>query len=388
MQTISVIVPIFQVDKYLSTCLDSICNQTYRNLQIILIDDGSTDNSLSICEKYASIDNRIEVYHKDNGGLVSARKYGLEKAFGAYIAFVDGDDFINTNMYEELYKVINDSDADFICSGYNIVYLDKTSDLVFANEFSYHINNEEERAAFIEDSFFDVDKGRYIFPSIWSKLFKANFIKECYAHVPNEQNYGEDMICLYCCLAKFRRLISVKQGYYFYNVREGSLSNIYGLDYLKNEMSLYFTLFEVNEKLHNVMEPARFYFRMREKVKDMMVLSSDAHTKLGLIHYYFDNTNVIKGKRVIIYGAGAVGKSYLLQLCTENNCRVIGIVDRNNDQINWQGVQIFAPSDLSSLEFDYVILAFRTKQIADEVRRELIDMNVLDEKILWFEPQI
>lgn len=388
MPTISIIVPIFQVDKYLSACLDSICNQTYKNLQILLIDDGSTDGSLAICEKYAVVDERIEVYHKDNGGLVSARKYGLTKAEGEYIAFVDGDDFINTNMYEELYKVITDSDADFVCSGYNKVYSDRTSERVFANEFSYYFSDEEARTALIEDSFFDVDKDRYIFPSIWSKLFKANFIKECYSYVPNEQSYGEDMLCLFCCLSKCKKVISIRNAYYNYNIRKGSLSNIYGMNYFINEMKLCISLFKLNEELNNVIGSAKFYLRMREKVKNMMVSTSDISPKLGLVHYYLKDLNLIIGKRVIIYGAGAVGKSYYLQFCTENKCHVIGIADKNYQNINWQGVHIFDPSNIVREEFDYVILALNTKKIANDVRKELIDMNIPEKKILWFEPQI
>jgi len=124
------------------------------------------------------------------------------------------------------------------------------------------------------------------------------------------------------------------------------------------------------------------------KVKNMMVSTSDISPKLGLVHYYLKDLNLIIGKRVIIYGAGAVGKSYYLQFCTENKCHVIGIADKNYQNINWQGVHIFDPSNIVREEFDYVILALNTKKIANDVRKELIDMNIPEKKILWFEPQI
>ena len=102
---ISIIVPVYNVDKYLNRCINSILKQTYSNLEILLIDDGSTDNSGAICDKYASEFDNIRVYHKKNGGISSARNYGLDKISNntKYIAFVDSDDFLHPQMYEILY---------------------------------------------------------------------------------------------------------------------------------------------------------------------------------------------------------------------------------------------------------------------------------------------
>ena len=98
---ISVIIPIYNVEKYLEKCIQSIINQTYRNLEIILVDDGSTDNSGEIADKYKKIDNRIKVIHKINGGLSDARNKECEIATGEYISFIDSDDYIDLNMYEK-----------------------------------------------------------------------------------------------------------------------------------------------------------------------------------------------------------------------------------------------------------------------------------------------
>lgn len=112
MGKISIIVPVYNVEKYLKKCIDSILSQTYTNLDIILVNDGSTDNSGMICEDYAKKDKRITVIHKKNGGLSSARNAGLDIAKGEYIGFVDSDDFIADNMYEILYHSIIDYNCD------------------------------------------------------------------------------------------------------------------------------------------------------------------------------------------------------------------------------------------------------------------------------------
>ncbi len=111
-ELISIIVPVYNVEKYLEKCVFSITNQTYKNIEIILVDDGSTDISGEICDKLSKKDSRIRVFHKENGGLSDARNYGIKKAKGKYVGLVDSDDFIKEDMYEILYKAIKKYNAD------------------------------------------------------------------------------------------------------------------------------------------------------------------------------------------------------------------------------------------------------------------------------------
>lgn len=115
---ISVIIPIYKVEAYLHRCIDSVLAQTYRNLEIILVDDGSPDNCGKICDEYAQKDSRIRVIHKKNGGVSDARNVGLESAKGEYLSFVDSDDYIESTMYEELLRTLLDADADIAACGY------------------------------------------------------------------------------------------------------------------------------------------------------------------------------------------------------------------------------------------------------------------------------
>ena len=114
---ISVIVPVYNVEAWLPRCGDSILSQTYENLEILLVDDGSTDDSGLICEEYAKKDTRIRVIHKENGGLSSARNSGLDAASGEYIGFVDSDDWIEPEMYAEMLSLMLKSDAQIVCAG-------------------------------------------------------------------------------------------------------------------------------------------------------------------------------------------------------------------------------------------------------------------------------
>ena len=111
---VSIIVPVYNVEKYIRSCVDSILTQTYENLQVILVDDGTLDNSGKICDEFAKKDNRVTVIHKENGGLSSARNEGLDVASGDYIMFVDGDDYLADNAVEILLSANEKYDADFV----------------------------------------------------------------------------------------------------------------------------------------------------------------------------------------------------------------------------------------------------------------------------------
>ncbi len=118
---ISVIVPIFNTEKYIKQCVDSIVCQTYVNLEILLVDDGSPDNCGLICDNYAKKDRRIKVIHKPNGGLSTARNVAIDVATGEYIVCIDSDDYIEFDMYEKLYQEAEESDSDIVYSGFNYI---------------------------------------------------------------------------------------------------------------------------------------------------------------------------------------------------------------------------------------------------------------------------
>ena len=124
MKKLSVVVPIYNAEKTLHRCVDSILNQTFFDLEVVLIDDGSTDSSLNICEEYAKRDDRVVVFHKENAGLVAARKSGVEIASGEYIGFVDSDDYIEADMYSLLMSETSITEADIVIGGIITDYVD------------------------------------------------------------------------------------------------------------------------------------------------------------------------------------------------------------------------------------------------------------------------
>ena len=185
---LSVIVPIYNVEQYLPRCIESILNQKYESLEIILVDDGSTDRCPQICDQYAQIDRRIQVIHTKNKGLVKARKTGLERASGKFICFVDDDDWIDSRMYLELIDALKESEADFVDSGF---FYDMCGDYVIEErrKGTYGLDSFCKHKIF--SSLIGIDDFIKITPSIWSKVFKAEIIKNAYRKVPVPTVYGE-----------------------------------------------------------------------------------------------------------------------------------------------------------------------------------------------------
>lgn len=173
MDKISIIVPVYNVEAYLPQCIDSILEQTYKNLEIILVDDGSTDTSLDVCKRYARIDNRIKVISKVNGGQSSARNLGLENSTGDFIGFVDSDDWIEPNMYEVLMETIYNYNADIAaCAIFNYNYKKDTKvktgnsgETVLYDSFNSYCDN-----------LFIPCKHEIRF-EIWNKLYKRDILK-------------------------------------------------------------------------------------------------------------------------------------------------------------------------------------------------------------------
>lgn len=171
---ISVIVPVYKVENYISKCIESLINQTYKNLEIILVDDGSPDLSAKICEEYASKDSRIVVLHKENGGLSDARNYGLERAHGELIGFVDSDDYINEHMYEILANTMERIQADIVISNLEEVYEGQPQKTVINSNTEYTtrmFNNIEAQSVY-----YDEENIRIAFTVAWNKLYKKQVL--------------------------------------------------------------------------------------------------------------------------------------------------------------------------------------------------------------------
>ena len=217
-QLLSVIIPVYNVEKYLDRCIRSVIGQSYENLEIILVDDGSTDNSPNLCDEWIKRDERIRVIHKINGGLSDARNAGLEVARGELITFVDSDDYIMLDMYSQMIEALNLYDADIsVCGDF------------FVNEEKqiYKIENVHELSdieVFSKQEAIEIlCMDRYIVSHAWDKSYKRKVIIG--ERFPIDHNY-EDIYVMHNIFLNACKIVHINQPKYFYIQREGSIVTV------------------------------------------------------------------------------------------------------------------------------------------------------------------
>ena len=216
----SIIIPVYNTEKYLSECLDSVLSQTFEDFELLLIDDGSSDNSGKICDEYARKDGRISVFHQENRGLSDARNRGLDNAKGEYVVFADSDDLVMPQLLEAVYEQLR--------KGYDLVSFGNrrtlTGGLIVhrnSEAYSYDFDSGEDLLDYLLDRFFPQRSW-----NVWAQAFRRSLIGTDLRFHDNREVYAEDMLFSLCYLTRVKRLINIPQELYVYEVREGSQSQM------------------------------------------------------------------------------------------------------------------------------------------------------------------
>ncbi len=209
---ISVIVPVYKVEKYLDRCVQSIVDQTYPNLEIILVDDGSPDNCGAKCDAWAARDRRIKVIHKENGGLSDARNAGMAIASGVYMGFVDSDDYISADMYQTLYDRMTADGSDIAACGVEMVFEDGTPSRRLTGAGNCILDKNEAMGAVIRET--------WLKQPVWYKLYKSGLIQDIAFPVGK---YHEDVFWTWQAVARADRVSVVERPCYYYVQRSGSI---------------------------------------------------------------------------------------------------------------------------------------------------------------------
>ena len=296
--TISVIVPIYNAERYLDRCIDSIIMQTYTDLEIILIDDGSTDGSLKICQKYKEQDNRIVVIHKENSGLVAARKLGVEYAHGVYVTFVDADDYIDLNTYEILVHQLASSDVDVVAFGLLEEYADKTVKKAnhYPNKVYYRNQIEQELfpSMLSYGDFFDFG----VLPNLVCKLVRKVFWISSEIEVDDNVTVGEDATATFQLLANAKIVQFVDIAPYHYVKRRDSMMwreiQNGAIEAVQGDLTRAFKRQGIFELLKMQMEDYIVFLSLLKCPKRILYIEE-----------------MLQKKRIALYGVGGFGRAIL-----------------------------------------------------------------------------
>lgn len=255
MKKISIIVPVYNVEKYVEKCIQSLINQSYKNIEIILVDDGSNDRSNKIIDEYAKVDSRILTIHQKNKGVSAARNAGLKVATGEYVGFVDPDDYVDYQMYETMLKKIELNMSDLAVCGFS-----KVTELSDKEEI-FEIKDELLSPKKCVEDLFDFRGGYAIKPSVWNKLFRRDKIGD----LKFDENIGisEDLKFVVQYILKCNSIVYVKQAFYKNLQRDGSITRS------KGKAAQIIKTVEIDNFVYD--EITKIYPDLREVVLDWIV---------------------------------------------------------------------------------------------------------------------
>lgn len=385
-ELISVIVPVYNVEAYLKKCLDSLREQTYKNLEIILIDDGSTDASGSICDEYVGKDSRFCVIHQENRGVLAARNAGIERAKGSFIGFVDSDDWIARDTYEKLYHRLIAEQGEIIIYQKNLY--DEELDSCYAesgilDEGEYQGKKLEK---IWENIFFSQDYSQEgISLNLSDKLIKRELILQNYELVDTRLHYFEDIALGLLCMLQADKILISNEAFYYYRQRKNSLCHRVDSLYLEQINIFYRVVYqEVSAHSEEILTRLRAYIAERAiyGINYMMGLN----LRQGIPFYLPPFEEISLTDRIALYGAGDIGKLYYRMFQIARKGQVVLWVDRRYEQMRSAGMPVEGVETLKCGNFDKLLIAVKFKNSAEAIKRDLIQMGIPADKIVWKNP--
>lgn len=379
---ISVIVPVYNTERYINQCVDSILKQTYSSLEIILINGGSTDDTGRICDEYKEKDCRIKVIHKLDNGVTSDRKAGIKESTGDYIAFVDGDDWLSEDMYHVLLQKAIETDADIVTSGV-------IRDFPGSSRTNYDGLNDGvyscDKDGFLQNNMIWMDNtsNKGILPGLWNKVFKRSVIYSNLLEMDDLITHNEDEALFIAAVLDSMSVAVVHDAFYHYRAWNGASSN--------RQDELFFTRFNqwmlyLRRKLNSKSHAIKLEKDIDRLALDQIVWGMETQFKFmgknTFPRFVVDGDKLPDGN-MVLYGAGLVGRSYYKQLMNGNKHRVVAWVDKASEMY---ADEVKDVNVIGNISYDYVLIAVKSVNSANEIKEELIRMGVHESKILWYEP--
>lgn len=380
MVKLSVIVPVYNAEKYLKQCIDSILTQSYGNMEIILVDDGSTDHSGEICDWYKNKYKNVKTLHQKNAGVIAARRQGIQSSKGEYIGFVDSDDWIDSDMYQTLMLVAEEQNCDVVSMGYKSEYGDRTKERDDATIFGIYQKGRN-MDVLLSTMMYDVsEKRRSVHPSLCTKVIKKELLVDAFSNIDENITLGEDAAVFYPCCLHLNKICILREYQYHYRIQRESMCRSLTINamsridcfyrYMQNILSKYPQKYELQKQL-------KMYVWDFVKIALKQVFDMQPQQK-----YIFPYSLVGKDTAIVLYGAGKVGESYYEQILENRYCNIVAWVDKNK-----KGRQIILPEEMLDLEYSWIVIAIENEETAMEIIEELRFHGIPERKICWSKPQ-
>ncbi len=378
---LSVIVPIYNAAPYLGQCIQSICDQTYRRLQIILVDDGSTDESGEICDRFALMDARISVVHKENGGQLSALLAGGRIADGDYITCVDSDDWIDPDRYSHIVDVGLADTPDMVhIEGENWEYDDHMLYKEY-KDIPYMFSGEEGRDSFLR---FVTGTGPYldrrIIPCHWKSFVRSDIFKRNMELMDTRISMIEDVIFMFSVIMDSESIACITESGYHYRQHEGSICHA-ATEFRKDHYRLFY------EQFLRILD--RHGGHISDVIADFVIQYSYHNILMANYTVVYDHfrddcfpyVGIASGSRIIVYGAGYLGANIVNAIVSHDRHELVAWVDLNPRPNPRSGVEVQSPDKLAELDYDYILIAILVSSVSERAADDLISRGVRPECI-------
>ena len=382
---ISVIVPIYRIERYLGICIESILDQTYQNLEVILVDDGSPDRCPELCDLYAAKDSRITVIHKPNGGLVSARKAGIRASHGDYIGVVDGDDRIGRGFYMSLYSSLSESGADAAVAGFTRDLFSRSQ--VILNTLPSGVYEGKQLKRLYASMLSCGEFHSYgVTTYLWNKLFRRECILDCQLNVDDGISIGEDAAAVYPALLRCQKVCITDNCAYHYRQREDSMLK-QSRSFSNEAASLRLLYRFLSEQFQSYPPEYRLTEQLDDWILGTFIIRSGG---MDCLHQSlpegFPFAVDIRSRSVAVCGGGTFGQQLVRRMKQSGHSRIAGWYDEDYREYRRCCMDVDPLCDIPSCRFDYIIIAKLDRVSVDAYRRQLLDLGVSPRQILSIEP--
>lgn len=379
---LSITVPAYQVQGYLPRCLDSLLCQSLKDIEVLVVDDGSTDDTGRISDSFANLDRRVRVIHQENKGLVAARKVAAIRASAEYVACIDGDDYVDHDYCERLLDLAQSSNADVVVGGHVRDYHQAKQLIPPALEPGTYCDDELEKVlnCFISRApFFSHGISTYL----WGKLFRKRLYLEAQQKVPDGFTIGEDAACVYPLIAQSKTVaISASFGYHYVQRQSSMLKG--RVRSVQDEFVRVTSLIEfLRTRLYGLesLSPTR---QLQEYELSQLLLRSGGLFSLNKQEMFLLGHRVYKKARLAIYSAGTFGQTMLQRVNAVTSASSAILVDDDWSAYRADGLPVFPVDALSQSKMDFVAVASLDPNFIRAAKSRLAAMGVPESKIIFF----
>jgi len=376
MPEITVIITIYNKEQYVGAAIESVCSQTMENIEILCVEDGSTDNSAKVVQEYARKDSRIRMIQKPNQGLVLARRTGVKHARGGYICFLDADDTVEPDMCQELYEYMERNDLDLVCAGL------RTSKSYLYHGLQEGVIRKEELKSVVENIFYSLHSVKpLMIQNSGAKMYKRDLLYKSMEGIDPRLHFGEDSSFILPYLLECSSFGILHKCYYNIRYVEGSMSKAKDPLFFERLNAYYNHLYEVIQRYDNRRKLTAALDRYMAKIV-IRGLNKDAG--LGIAGYVQANFIFDQIKNIVIYGAGRQGIKWANKIAQSPDHNLVGVIDSNPEGKKILDYQVKNPKDLFDMTYDGILITVWNKDMQEEIRQLLLGMGIEEKKIITF----